>query len=563
MPWRSPFPALLAAGALFAAACSGSDAQDTTTTTVEAPQTAATTTITSATTTTTTLPERFEGQLAGLTVLDENRFTVELVEPDPEFPLRLAIPAFLALPDAALESPAAQNEKPIGNGPFMMEGAWEHNVRIRAVRNPDYRGPDLAKLESLEWVIFPNIENAHLEFLAGELDILVHFGTELVSEMPPSVGTYQRFEAPSLWYLGIPTYLEQYTKEIRQALSMAIDRAVLNEEVSEDGGIPAYSVVPTAVGGREFVCDNWEHDPERARELWEVSGGLDNITFWVPGGTPFPIAEEIVAMWSAALGVEPSIVIYEGPEEFSEYVTALDTAQSTGVFMLGWFADYPSPLGYLEPPYTSYNTPPAGANTTFFESSDFDAAIAAGKAEVAATGLLQDGLADYYEAEDLLCEEVRAIPFMFPFSDLFYAANVSDVLMDPYGYLGYTLIETERGAVSTDLEEPESLFSTNTYESGGGDAVLLALNTGLVKYDVRTSQLFNAHSRSITSDDGGVTWTVVLNPGWTFHDGTPNDATSYVKAWSFGADAANGQATNGLYRNIVGYDELNPDTGED
>lgn len=73
--------------------------------------------------TTTGVPERFEGQLARLTVIDENTFTVELIEADAEFSLLLLFPQFFALPDSALADPAAQNEMPIGNYQHREQGA--------------------------------------------------------------------------------------------------------------------------------------------------------------------------------------------------------------------------------------------------------------------------------------------------------------------------------------------------------------------------------------------------------------------------------------------------------
>jgi oligopeptide transport system substrate-binding protein len=66
-------------------------------------------------------------------------------------------------------------------------------------------------------------------------------------------------------------------------------------------------------------------------------------------------------------------------------------------------------------------------------------------------------------------------------------------------------------------------------------------------------------AESITSDDGGKNWTITLKYGWTFHDGTPVTAEHYVRAWSYGADGANGQQNNSFYRNIVGYADMNPE----
>ena len=52
--------------------------------------------------------------------------------------------------------------------------------------------------------------------------------------------------------------------------------------------------------------------------------------------------------------------------------------------------------------------------------------------------------------------------------------------------------------------------------------MLSALFRGLIDYDPETSEPeFTGVAESITSPDEGLTWEIVLNDGWTFHDGTP------------------------------------------
>jgi ABC-type transport system substrate-binding protein len=550
--WR--FLAVLVAPGLIVLACSGDGA---------VPDTIAgagqeTVTSTGGQVTTTGAPARFDGQLAGLTVIDENTFTVELIEADPEFFLKLAIPPFYALPDSALEDPAAQNEMPIGNGPFMMAGPWEHGVRISAVRNPDYQLAP-AKVGSVEWVIGGGGDAAFSDVLAGDLDIadIPEPFDDSVAAVKRTLGedNIKQLSVPVVVYMGIPAYLEQYTKEHRRALSMAVDRHRYYETTPA-----AHSVIPAALGGDEHVCDSWSYDPEKARELWNTAGPLDNITVWgFPSGRF--ISEGVVDSWVETLGIDVGTVTIE-ENEFGDHYSLLEAADVTGPFALAWQQDYPSPLNFLEPLYASYMIDdPSGTNVTFYTNPDFDDALAAGKAKIAASGQLGSGLADYFAAEHILCEDAQVIPLFFGSFSFVHSDNVSEVHKDAYNRIGYTLIEAENGIVRVHISEPESLVSTDA--TADLEFVLGALNTGLIQFDPRTNEPSNAHARSITSEDGGETWTIVLKPGWTFHDSTPNDAASYVKAWSYGA--ANDEWRNigyAVYGNIVGYDQLNPDTDE-
>jgi len=88
--------------------------------------------------------------------------------------------------------------------------------------------------------------------------------------------------------------------------------------------------------------------------------------------------------------------------------------------------------------------------------------------------------------------------------------------------------------------------------------VLRALFAPLVNFDAETGEAYNVMAESVTSADGGLTWTVTLNPGFTFHNGEAVTAASFVNAWNYGAVGANGQQNNSFYSTIAGYEALNP-----
>jgi len=112
------------------------------------------------------------------------------------------------------------------------------------------------------------------------------------------------------------------------------------------------------------------------------------------------------------------------------------------------------------------------------------------------------------------------------------------------------------GEFSVYIGEPEHLVPGNTNETSGGQ-VLSALFSGLVDYDPENSQPENLVAKSITSDDQQ-NWTITLNEGWTFHDGSPVDAQSFVDAWNYTAFGPNAYGNNYFYGNIAGYCDLNP-----
>jgi oligopeptide transport system substrate-binding protein len=110
--------------------------------------------------------------------------------------------------------------------------------------------------------------------------------------------------------------------------------------------------------------------------------------------------------------------------------------------------------------------------------------------------------------------------------------------------------------ISYNGTEPENpLVPGNTTETGG-IKVIGALFTGLVRYDSVTGQPHNAVAKSITTHDSRV-YTIRLNAGWTFHDGTPVTAASFARAWNYTAYGPQEQGGASFLREIKGFDAVN------
>ena len=114
--------------------------------------------------------------------------------------------------------------------------------------------------------------------------------------------------------------------------------------------------------------------------------------------------------------------------------------------------------------------------------------------------------------------------------------------------------------VSTNIAQPESLTPINNTESEG-QQLIDALFTGLVDVDA-DNQLVLQNAESIVTDDN-IVFNVTLKDGWTFHDGTPVTAQSYVDTWNYGAYGPNAQSTAGQYAQIVGFGDMQCGTGTD
>jgi oligopeptide transport system substrate-binding protein len=113
------------------------------------------------------------------------------------------------------------------------------------------------------------------------------------------------------------------------------------------------------------------------------------------------------------------------------------------------------------------------------------------------------------------------------------------------------------GIFSIELGEPEKLLHTGDTMESNGSAVMAGLFSTLVDYKADGSlEMINAESVETTDSK---TWTVKLKKGWTFHDGTPVTAKSYVDAWNWNANITNAQGLSSWFADIKGFDALHPE----
>ncbi|MFE5329404.1 ABC transporter substrate-binding protein [Embleya sp. NPDC056575] len=112
-------------------------------------------------------------------------------------------------------------------------------------------------------------------------------------------------------------------------------------------------------------------------------------------------------------------------------------------------------------------------------------------------------------------------------------------------------------AYSTDPQN--GIQPANSNETGGFYALQLMFR-GLYTYDSKTGQPVPAMAQSVDSTDS-TNYTVKIKPGWTFHNGEPVTAKSYVDAWNWGALSTSKQINASWFSLIEGYDAVHPKDG--
>ena len=109
--------------------------------------------------------------MTGLKAIDDNTLEVTLKYPFADFEY------VRGSPDPRLRCRRPQSRRirppsppaPVGNGPFMIDTAWQHDQSIKLKAFADYYGTK-PNIDGIDFKIFKDPETAFLEFKAGNLD---------------------------------------------------------------------------------------------------------------------------------------------------------------------------------------------------------------------------------------------------------------------------------------------------------------------------------------------------------------------------------------------------------
>ena len=162
----------------------------------------------------------------------------------------------------------------------------------------------------------------------------------------------------AFYYLGFPLWDNTFgRKELRQAISLAIDRNAITRAIYDGNREPAHSVInPLVPGSRPDACGLCVYDPARARRILASAGGFHGpLHLWFSTSAENqPALEAVANMLRTNLGLTD---IRFDVLDFAQFLSLVKARKVTGPFFSSWLMDYPSPHTYIAPLYT------AGART--------------------------------------------------------------------------------------------------------------------------------------------------------------------------------------------------------
>ena len=311
----------------------------------------------------------------GVKAIDDYTFEVTLTSAQPWFIQQMAHHSFWPVHQATVEQFGdkwTEAENIVTNGPFKLT-SWEHDASMTFEKNPDWRGAADVALDRIEGVIIVDGTTAVQAFEAGEVDVL--------DEQIPVEDTPRLKETPE-WqlYPALGTYFYGFNVENvsdvhqRRAMSLAIDRKTIVEQVTQAGEIPASGFNPQGMPGFDVInpASQWlpaGGDIEAAQaELAQAADVKKKINLFhndAPGHKEIAVA--VQSMWQP-LGLDVTIKAQEWAQ-FLEFIGPPPN-ESLDVYRLGWIGDFVDAFNFLE-----LWTCESGNNSTNWCNKDFDALV--------------------------------------------------------------------------------------------------------------------------------------------------------------------------------------------
>jgi len=345
----------------------------------------------------------------GVTAIDDTTLEVRLSQPLPYFPQMVTHGTTFPVHQATVEAYGSDwvlPENIVSNGAYVLTEFVPQEKLVRT-RNPMYWDNENTILEKVTKLVITDENVALTRYLAGELDrtdvpasqfprLSEQYPEQAVS-VPQACSYYYMFNLRD----GAPEELQD--PNVRKALSLAVDRDIIVDNVLAGGQQPAYTFTHWATAGFETpnIPMASMTQPERnalAQELLAEAGyGSDNPLsidlVYNTDESHKAVAIAISQMWKQTLGVETTLAN-------QEWQTFLE-ARGSGDFDVargGWCADYNEASTFLDLMQSG-----SGYNDSKYNNPQVDALLAEAKTA-------NNPQANYDRVEEFIAQDTPIIP---------------------------------------------------------------------------------------------------------------------------------------------------------
>jgi oligopeptide transport system substrate-binding protein len=299
----------------------------------------------------------------GAKALDDHTLQLTLEHPASYLPQLLKHQAFFPIPEhtvQVLNDHWADPGKMVSNGAYVFK-EWRLGDYVRLEKSPLYRDAAKVCFDRVDFSPTNDPISAERRVLRGELDINNSIQSNRVPKLradpvsAPFVHTYPYLSTGYLIF-NIRDIAPLKDRRVRQAISMAIDRAFITDKLLRAGQVPSPSYVPYGIAG--YLPKNGPH-PQPAWAGWTIErrqAAARQLLAWAGYSPAHPLKLELKTFNNGgslvtaqsiqadfrSVGVDVTFRQEDGAVVFESF-----NLRDFQLGAAGWVADYDDPMTYL------------------------------------------------------------------------------------------------------------------------------------------------------------------------------------------------------------------------
>ncbi|MEU4498642.1 ABC transporter substrate-binding protein [Streptomyces sp. NPDC023998] len=385
--------------------------------------------------------------LSGLKVVNDTSFTVKLNQKFSTFPDTLGYSAFSPLPQAFFTSHDSWLAKPIGNGPYTVD-SYAKGSKMSLRKWDGYPGPDKAQNGGVDLNVYTDNNTAYTDLTAGNLDLVDDVPAAQLKNVKADLGgRYINTPAGIIQTLAFPYYTKAWNTpngaKVRKGISMAINRQQITDTIFQKTRTPAKDwtspVLGVDGGYNDTLCgEACTYNPTEAKKLITEGGGFPGgqlkISYNADTGSHKEWVDAVCNSINNALGNDKACV-GNPVGTFADFRNQIGEHKMPGPFRAGWQMDYPLIQNFLQPLYYTN----ASSNDGLWSNPDFDKLVNEANAE----SDTQKAVQTFQQAEEVVRDQMAAIPLWYQNGSAGYSDRVSNVALNPFSLPVYNEIKVQ------------------------------------------------------------------------------------------------------------------------
>ncbi|MBK3744782.1 peptide ABC transporter substrate-binding protein [Paraburkholderia aspalathi] len=373
----------------------------------------------------------------GVEAIDDATLKFTLSSPAPYFLELLTHQTTFPLHQKSVEANGDKFTTPgkmVTNGAFMLE-SFTPNDKIVMKKNPQYYEADQVKIDTINWIPFEDRASCMRRFEANEVQICSDVPAEQLDYVKKNLAKEFRM-APYLgsYYLpvkGKTADSKLKDPRVREAISMALDRDFIANQVWQGTMLPGYSMVPPGINNYvegvrlDYADEDMLEREDKAKALLKGAGvepGSLSVELLYNTSENNKNTMAAIADMLSNIDIKASLNETEG----ATYFNFLRDDGPFDIARAGWIGDYNDPQNFL---FISESN--VSFNYSKWKNADYDALMA----KAANTIDLKERANILADAERIQLKETGNIPLLYYSSRALVSDRVegwNDNLMDAH-----------------------------------------------------------------------------------------------------------------------------------